>query len=80
MKEIKIIWKCLKFILCTTLFILYVLITLNARNRYLAGESRGYQCTDVTGNGFTDTYTYDRNQEPTREYLTWKEFRQRLNF
>lgn len=72
--------KYIKFLLKSLLWLFYVCITLNARNRYLAGSSRGYQCTDVTGNGFTDTYTYDRTKEPVREYLTWKEFRKTHKF
>ena len=72
--------KYIIFLLKTLLWVFYVILTMNERNKYLAGSSRGYKCTDISGNGFTDTYTYDRTKKPTRDYLTWKEFRKEHKF
>lgn len=56
------------------LWIIYFLITLNARDRYSVGLRKGLHCVaskdDLTG---TD-YFFRRGVKPYREYKTWVEW------
>lgn len=61
------------------LWILYVCLTLENRNRYLMAKSRGMDCIsskDVSWfiPGSTTEYRFDPNSKPQRDYITWKEF------
>lgn len=69
----------MKFILKTLLYCFYVLFTLDARNRYLAGKTKGKHCWKITSGVNLFTCHYE-NRKPIREYLTWKEFRETHKF
>lgn len=61
------------------LWILYFIITLDERNRYLMGQSRGchcYQSKDVSRfiYGSVTEYSYYRNIPPIREYTSWRQW------
>lgn len=64
----------------TILYCLYVLITLDARNRYLAGKEKGMHCHKITSGFCSFTNHFNPDKEPIREYFTWKEFRQHHQF
>ena len=69
----------MKFILKTLLYCFYVLFTLDARNRYLAGKAKGKHCWKITSGVGSFTSHYE-NRKPIREYLTWTEFRKSHKF
>lgn len=61
------------------LWILYFIITMEKRNDYMIGESKGYhveKSKDVSWfiPGITTEYTFNPNKKPERGYSTWKEF------
>ena len=61
------------------LWVMYIFLTLSLRGRYMIGKFRGYHCyesKDVSKilYGSVTEYSFDRNMQPTREYLTWGEF------
>lgn len=72
----------MKAILYTILYILYVLLTLNERVRYMSGVNKDMHCIGIDHNILTqtDTYSYDPNRKPERDYITWKEFRTNHRF
>ena len=69
----------MRFILKTLLYVFYVLFTLDARNRYLVGKAKGKHCWKITSGVGSFTNHYE-NREPSREYLTWIEFRKTHKF
>ncbi len=61
------------------LWVLYLLITVNKRSEYFHAKRRGHKCigskdTSMLIYGSERTYYFDPNQEPEREYVTWKEY------
>lgn len=56
------------------LWLLYVLITAESRDRYMAGKTKGYHCYKANTNLNSTEYCFDRNEKPYKEYLTWKDF------
>ncbi len=61
------------------LWLLYLMITSDARQRYMIGKSRGYHCykqEDVSKfiYGSVTEYSFNRAIPPQREYLNWREF------
>jgi hypothetical protein len=71
--------KYLKLLYQFPLYIFYVLFTLEERNNYLVGESKGYhveKTKDVTWNPLLPTteYTFNPNKKPEKTYATWREF------
>ena len=56
------------------LWLLYVLITMNARTRYSAGLTKGCHCYKMDTYMNSTVYHFNRSIPPTREYITWKEF------
>jgi len=60
-------------------WILYWFLTQNERHLYSMGKIKGCQCVGKRDDskilyGSATVYTYDRNQKPSRDYMTWKEF------
>ncbi len=60
-------------------WLLYVAITTKDRHRYRMGKLKGMHCIDFKQDGYiiksaATLYTYDKNKEPEREYITWAEF------
>jgi len=76
--------KIIRFILKTLLWVLYLSITGTERQKYWHAKSRGREVTNVRNDLFGSTYTLGKiipkGQEPERNFLTWKEFRQLHNF
>ncbi len=66
--------KYIKAIPSFILWLFYVLLTANARSRYMAGVQRGYHCYAMTTHMNSTTYHFKRGVKPYREYITWKEF------
>lgn len=60
------------------LWLLYFALTVEARNRFMMAESKGYHCYDSKETGWLpgseQTYYFDRTKPPQRDYITWKEF------
>jgi hypothetical protein len=61
------------------LWVIYFIFTLEARDRYIMGTSKGYHCYSQNDAsrfiyGSVTEYHFDPNTKPYREYLTWKEF------
>jgi hypothetical protein len=61
------------------LWLLYVIITVDARQRYMAGKSMGYHCYQKKDTsrfiyGSVTEYSFNRGIPPQRGYLTWREF------
>ena len=73
MKYFRIIGK-------TLLYVLYFIITIGEREKYMVSKSKGMQCTRIE-NGLTSfTLYYDKTKKPIRNYLTWGEFRKQHKF
>lgn len=67
MRILKAVWIFIKWLL-------YAMVTMDARSRYDMGVTRGMHCYKTTdGFGYTD-FHYDPLRKPFREYMTWKEF------
>lgn len=72
----------MKYILIIKKFLgwlLYWFLTQNERHLYQMGKIKGMQCIKTEDESIllprsTVTYYYNPNQEPTRTYLTWKEY------
>lgn len=62
------------------LWVFYFMLTMNARSRYMRGKGLGYHCVGQA-TGLTSTmYYFDHTKKPEREYLTFKEFLNRLKY
>lgn len=58
----------------------YFLITINERNNYLQAQQKGYDCTHSHDDsyflyGSVRKYHYDKTKPPTRNYITYKEYK-----
>lgn len=67
------------------LWIFYFIITLEARDRYLVGTSKGMHCYKSEDAskfiyGSVTEYSFSRNMKPQREYATWREFWTRFGY
>ena len=61
-------------------YVFYVLITVNERTNYLQAEQRGYNCTHSHDDsyllyGSARKYYFDKTQPPTRNYVTYKQYK-----
>ena len=64
----------MRFILQSLRYCLYVLFTMDKRDRYMAGKAEGKHCyKSVTE--LNNTIYYYKSIPPYREYMTWKEYR-----
>lgn len=71
--------RILKIIGWFIVWIFYFLSSVNARSRYLQGESRGMHCYKLQDDsyfiyGSATRSFFDPTRKPFREYTTWKEF------
>lgn len=57
-------------------YIIYVTITQKERHLYSIGKIEGYKCIDYKTDTFGRTYVYDRDKSPTRDYITYKEYKE----
>ena len=67
------------------LWVAYWFLTLKERNEYIIGKSKNMHCTNSFDSsrivyGYSTTYEFDKNKNPTRNYITWKEFWQKHYF
>jgi hypothetical protein len=56
------------------LYLLYVGITWNERNRYTLGSIRGHNITEYKPTLTGADIRYQPDVKPVREYLTWKQY------
>jgi hypothetical protein len=59
--------------------VLYVIITMQKRNEYMASQGKGMKCigskdTSWILPGTERTYYFDPSKKPERDYTTWGEF------
>jgi hypothetical protein len=71
--------KYLKLLYQFPMYILYVLMTMEQRNNYLVGQSKGMHVENSYDDGFiikssATVYQFNPNKKPEKEYATWKEF------
>jgi len=66
------------------LWLVYLLLTGKERQKYQHAKYRGREVLSVENDLFGSTYTLGRrlrsNEEPERNFLTWKEYRKVHNF
>lgn len=55
-------------------WIIYFLFTLENRNNYDFGISKGMQVEDSRTDLFGTSYKLNPNKKPVRDFMTWKEF------
>ena len=55
-------------------WLLYFILTMDARGRYMQGQSKGMHCIGQRNGPSGTVYYFDPNKNPFREYLTWKEW------
>lgn len=63
-----------KLLLFYIKYIFYVLITVDARNRYSAGKAKGRHCYKIT-NGMTSFTMHYEDRKPVKEYKTYKQYK-----
>lgn len=68
MRYIKIGWFYFKYCI-------YLLLTLEARNKYQWGKMKGYNCTNIESGLFTITARFE-NKKPRKEYVSFKEYKE----
>ncbi len=56
------------------LYLIYVAITWNERNRYTLGSIRGHNITEYKLDLFGANIRYQPDIKPIRGYLTWREY------
>jgi len=71
MKKIK---TSIKYVLIFLFYLVYVLFTVERRNKYLYGKQKGMNCVNYKDRFFYTDATFHPWEEPKREYLTIKEF------
>ena len=66
------------------LWVLYLMISGKERQKYQHAKHRGREVLDVENDLFGSTYAMGKrlkeNEEPQRDFLTWKEFRKLHEF
>lgn len=75
--------KAIRFIGKTLLWILYLMITGKKRQMYQHAKFAGREVLGVDNDAFGSTYTMGRmlnGEEPERDYMNWKEFREEHSF
>lgn len=77
-------FNVLRFTSKTFLWILYCMLTLKERQMYQHSIYRQREVLDVENDAFGSTYHMGKrlkeNEQPIRDYLTWKEFRKQHKF
>jgi hypothetical protein len=61
-------------------YILYVLLTMSDRQRFLAGENKNCYVPKINHDQWGSDVYYDLNKPNKRDYSTWKEFKQNNNW
>ncbi len=76
-KTLKVIWKVF-------LWVVYLLLSGKERQKYQHAKYRRREVLSVENDLFGSTYTLGRrlrsDEEPQRNFLTWKEYRKIHNF
>lgn len=53
----------------------YFLITLEDRNKYMAGLSKGYECTNIKTGLLANTMTYNTLSKPVKNFKSFSEYK-----
>lgn len=61
-------------------YVFYAMLTQSERLRYLHGQNRGCYVSEVKSDMFGTDITYHPGKPNVREYLNWKEFKERHNW
>lgn len=64
-------------------YILYVLATVSERRNYIQALEKGYDCTHSHDDSFVlygsvTMFYFDKTKPPTRHYLTFGEYKERI--
>jgi hypothetical protein len=75
--------KTFRFIGKVLLWIVYLMLTGNERQMYQHAKLREREVLDVKNDAFGSTFTMGKrlhDEEPKRNFMTWKEYRIKHNF
>ena len=74
--------KAVRFIGKSLLWVIYLMLTAKQRDEYERSKEKGRDVTKSERGILSDTYTYGNHNahQPKRNFLTWKEYRERHNF